>query len=182
MKHHPYHFRRVFHMLLLPLVFALIGVPLSHSAVPVQAADPTQVLAQACGNTFTATADATLNQGRNVSNFGTAAQLQLGTITTGELRTLLLFDLAALPDGATIQSAELELTPLDGSNNPVAVEIRGLNAAWNETTVTWDTQPALGTRYGTQTVQTSSAPTRIDVTPLVTSWVNGCLLYTSRCV
>ena len=173
MKHHPYHFRRVFHMLLLPLVFALIGVPLSHSAVPVQAADPTQVLAQACGNTFTATADATLNQGRNVSNFGTAAQLQLGTITTGELRTLLLFDLAALPDGATIQSAELELTPLDGSNNPVAVEIRGLNAAWNETTVTWDTQPALGTRYGTQTVQTSSAPTRIDVTPLVTSWVNG---------
>ncbi len=173
MKPYSQHFKHFLQLLLLPLLITLIGLPISRTTPSVLAANPSQATALPCSNSIIAIADATLNQGRNVTNFGTSTQLQLGTISTGDLRILLLFDLSTIPAGAAIQSAELELTPSGTSTDPVTLELRAVKAAWNETTVTWDTQPALGARYGTQSVQTNSAPTRIDVTALVTSWVNG---------
>ena len=173
MKPYSQHFKHFLQLLLLPLLITLIGLPISRTTPSVLAANPSQATALPCSNSIIAIADATLNQGRNSTNFGTSVQLQLGTISTGDLRILLLFDLSTIPAGAAIQSAELELTPSGTSTDPVTLELRAVKAAWNETTVTWDTQPALGARYGTQSVQTNSAPTRIDVTALVTSWVNG---------
>lgn len=172
MKTHTRHFLRTLRLMLVPLCVALLGLPPGYSPI-VQASNPAQVADQACGASLPASADTTLNQGRNLTNFGTTSQLQVGTISTGALRILLQFDLTGIPTDATIQRAELELTPSGTNDASVSLELREVAAAWNETGVTWDTQPALSAHYGVQTIQANNTPARVDVTALVTAWANG---------
>ena len=97
--------------------------------------------------------------------------------TNGHLnRALIGFDLSDLPTTTVINSAKLNLYALgatgvlqghDGTAN--ATEIRRVPVAWDQTQVTWDNQPSLGTLV--TTLPQSTSPTQdyldIDVTQAV---------------
>ncbi|GAP14915.1 disaggregatase related repeat [Longilinea arvoryzae] len=97
----------------------------------------------------------------------------------GEMRGLLRFDLSAIPAGATILSAHLYLTPTDANNGQVNMIYR-LTSNWYEETATWnepwgvpggDYDPA--SLYGDFDAGSTGCVTRVDVTNLITGWVDG---------
>lgn len=57
-------------------------------------------------------------------------------------RTYLRFDLAAVPPGAAIQSAELDLYQTVGSAGSILVY--GVASDWDATKTTWNNQPDVG--------------------------------------
>ena len=117
-------------------------------------------------------------------NFSDATQFHAGTWTwnndnlgQGTFRSLIEFDLAALPKGAVIGSAKLFLyhdttgstkghTSLSTSN---AAQLLRVKAAWAESTVTWENQPATDTAGLTALPKSPDALTNylVDVTAMV---------------
>lgn len=106
--------------------------------------------------------------------------------TPGESRSLLKFDLSAIPAGAVITSAKISLyantassngyagTPTYGNNN--ACYLKRVLSSWNENTVTWNNQPlTVVTSQATlaQSTSTSQDYLNIDVTPMAQYWVNN---------
>lgn len=102
-------------------------------------------------------------------------------------RSLIKFDLSAIPAGSTITSATLYLysdpahsgtvdadgnSTLSGSN---AVYFEKVTANWNETSVTWNNQPA-STAVGRIWFPASTSTTenvQINIKSFVESWVNS---------
>lgn len=139
--------------------------------------------------------DAVLDSRLGTTNFGSSSDVMSvawtngGTPTTG--RTLLEFDLSAIPAGAIINSAELSLygytsvsngshSSLSGSNESY---IQRVTTSWNENTVTWNTQPSVTTAGQAVLAQSTFSPQdylNIDVTAMVqammTSGNNGFML------
>lgn len=89
-------------------------------------------------------------------NYGKNEQLPNGALTfsnvPGALRTLIDFDLSAIPAGATIQSATLDLYAwgsLSGyGNHDISTsgndaEVYRVTSSWNENTVNWLNQPSV---------------------------------------
>ncbi|MBE2239975.1 MAG: DNRLRE domain-containing protein [Caldilineaceae bacterium] len=81
------------------------------------------------------------------------------------------FDLAALPANATIDSAVFRLH-VNASANPLDIELGRVDAAWDETTLTWNSKPAI-TWSGA--VQNAPAAGNVEwpLKPLLTSWLDG---------
>ena len=70
--------------------------------------------------------------------------------TPGILRSLIRFDLSSIPADAYIKSAKLSLyynptSPANGQEGNNASWIQRITAAWDESTVTWNNQPATTT-------------------------------------
>ncbi len=122
-----------------------------------------------CGGTFPAVADATLDPAQPAVNLGSSPQL-----TIGAAASLFQFDLSSLPDGAVIQSAQLEATvAVAPTALPYVLQASDLAAAWVETGVTHATQPAPDTTLPVASFNAVRGLLQIDVTPLVTRWVSG---------
>jgi hypothetical protein len=106
--------------------------------------------------TLNPTADAEVRSGTDAaSNFGTATFLSVYTPAAGvEARTYLAFDASSLPAGATVTSAKLRIYVTNETTNGPTVRLS--NAAFTESTITWNNQPGYGaTVYG----DLGSAPT-----------------------
>ncbi len=91
-----------------------------------------------------------------------------------ETRTYLLFPLSAIPSGATVTSASLEVYvndwPFDGS---ASLGVYRVTATWDET-MTWATQPAAdGTLRASTAVSSVEGWATWDVTSLVQAWRSG---------
>jgi hypothetical protein len=88
------------------------------------------------------------------TNFGSDYSIWAATWTynsvLGTSRSLLQFDLSAIPAGTTLQSAELTLygggehVTIGNSGDNVCY-LKRVTAPWNENTVTWNNQPATTT-------------------------------------
>ncbi|MEA1865910.1 MAG: PKD domain-containing protein [Euryarchaeota archaeon] len=96
--------------------------------------------------TLTAVADATVKSWQPDSNFGSDSVLSLSYSEIDVAReavTLLRFDLAsALPEGAIIDSASLELFLVDGFGaDPAGVAAYFVTSNWDESSVTWNSFP-----------------------------------------
>lgn len=92
------------------------------------------------------------------TNYGNNPQLSANSWTfngpEGTVRSVLAFDLSGVPAGATISSSELSLygvgnnsgfgghSTLSGSNE---AWVQRVTSAWNESTVTWNSQPTVTT-------------------------------------
>lgn len=111
--------------------------------------------------------------GRSGTNYGSNARLFTYDPAGSERTSLLQFAMPAV-EGA-IQSAfltiRLETLPSAGT-----LEVRRLLGAWDEDTVTYDTQPAVGAAVdGMRTLTNADVGTdvTIDVTPAVQAWYNA---------
>ncbi len=96
--------------------------------------------------TLIAVADATVKSWQPDSNFGSENILELSYSAIDVAReavTLLRFDVAsAIPEGAIIDSASLELFLVDGSGaDPTPVAAHFVTSSWAENSVTWNSFP-----------------------------------------
>ncbi len=149
------------------LQFALLGLFL-----------PLAAPGRALGASYSAPADqdSWLDSGLLGGNHGSESELRVNApqlLILPERRAILRFDLSAIPPGATLQSATLELrVSQTGSNTPV--EIYRVTNSWAEGSVTWGSSANdydSGTLYGTFAPSTSSV--NIDLTALVAEWLDG---------
>ncbi len=94
----------------------------------------------------------------------------------GAERILLRFNVDSIPDTATINSARVRLYLFlsvpddDGDMNTV---IRRLNSDWDESFVTWNTEPQWATIRDDTSVGSTPQFYEWDITDLVKSWVAG---------
>ncbi len=124
--------------------------------------------------TFSPLRDATIFEGNPTLNTGSAA-----TITSGrddflqQTIPLLDFDLSAIPPGATINSAQLTLFVRSTDSTPATtLTAADVTGAWSETTVNWNTRPALDCCHGSASLgPDTSVEATWDISSLVQTWV-----------
>ena len=106
-------------------------------------------------STVTATADTWVDQAAPTAVNGTATTLSVQSRNSAARRSLVTFTLPTLPAGCSVTTANLRLynqTPTSGRT----IDVYRAAAAWVETTVNWNTQPATtGTAVGAVTTGTA---------------------------
>ncbi len=118
--------------------------------------------------TFTPVKDATVKVAAPTSNFGTLSNLQVSTQSGFAKQVFLQFNVTGIPAGATVTSATLQLaSQTTGTGRPVAAHTVS-STSWGETTVTWNTKPAMGATLSTVSTHTAGADTSWIVTSAVT--------------
>jgi hypothetical protein len=133
---------------------ALLGLWL---AAPAWGAQPTLV------------ADAHVNSALPTVNSGAISNLDVG----GGYTTLLQFDLSLLPAGTTAAQVSRAVLRLycNRVTTPGLVSIAPINGAWGEYSVTYATEPAIGSASGVFSVGQAGAFVALDVTALVQAWI-----------
>jgi hypothetical protein len=127
--------------------------------------------------TFRPIQDTYVDSANADASFARADVLRILSINWGERalrqRTYLRFDLAAIPPGAAIQSAELELYQTAGSTGSILVY--SVASDWDATKTTWNNQPDVSSSESwsapATTNQYISFTSRI-FTSLVQDWVS----------
>jgi len=168
--------------LLVLLVFVLNILSPAAKAEPTSGtSDESQATEIACGGVFPAIADATVEQTSPNTPLGGAPVLQVARGPKGDARSLLAFNLAGrIPTGATIHLARLELTLAGAPQSvPYSIEIASIATAWDESGVTWNTQPQPAAVHDSISSTHSDGIVGIDVTTLVTQWTTGAVSNTS---
>jgi len=140
-----------------------------------------QAVQTAPPNLFLAVADTTVKQGAAGTAFGADVLMGAGYdhCGTGQAsRGLVNFNLAPVPAGAPITKAVLRLhltQSCDYEARSHTVTTYRVSGAWDEATLTWNSQPAAAEAYGAVTLVSRDAWGwyEFDVTALVQGWVNG---------
>jgi hypothetical protein len=109
---------------------------------------------------------------------GTHPHLDVGTSPSGDVRrSLLHFDLAAVPTDAHVLSAKLRLFQANKGGPDSTVNVLRTTAPWSEGTVTWS---GFGEAFEPTPVASipvsgrgASGPRIVDVSPLAQGWVRG---------
>jgi hypothetical protein len=130
------------------------------------------------------TGDAFIRDDDPTSNFGSNVNLRVAklNIPAAIIRSVLRFDLSAIPVSATINSAVLTLTrdPDIAVSTPFDCFVRRVTTSWSEGQVTWD-EAATGTPWGspggdfttvdqgTMTLDNSASWNSSDIAALVTT-------------
>lgn len=127
-------------------------------------------------------ADATVLQGYPGINFGGVNDMWVGydhcLSPNGAIsRSLLRFDLSAIPAGTQISSARLYLDLINscdiGSRTHTATVYRA-SASWSAGAVTWNNKPGYAEAYDSRAITSGAwGWYSFDVTNLVRGWVNG---------
>ncbi len=135
-------------------------------------------------NTFYSVGDACVLQGRPTMNFGSTTDMWAGyddyLNPDGMIaRSLVRFNLSAIPSGATVNSATLRAYLVGSYDYPGrtrTVTAYRAGSTWSESSVTWNSQPAIAEAYGSSGVTHGAQGWySFDVTNLVRGWVNGSL-------
>ncbi len=131
---------------------------------------------------FSVVADTMVLAGYPTTNYGSAEDMWAGYDTWlnpdgKNARSLVRFDLTAIPAGTSISQTTLWLylrSSYDVPNASRVIAAYRVASSWTEGGVTWNTRPSLGGKYGE--VSVPHADWRwyaIDVTDLVRGWING---------
>lgn len=120
-------------------------------------------------------ADTYVRQDETNANFGNATALDVARF--GEFltvsRSYLRFSLSSIPSKATIINGVLRLYLRTGAGPTVDVSAYPVNAAWTETGMTWNNQPAVGAAQTVTPIGTSVGYKSLTLTTLVQKWLNG---------
>ncbi|MCP4334722.1 MAG: DNRLRE domain-containing protein [Gammaproteobacteria bacterium] len=118
------------------------------------------------------------------NNYGSSAETWVSSAASDTTRSLLRFNMGALPTGARILSANLSLKRWTGLGSDQPVSAHRIRNSWSEDSVTWN-QRETGTNWDTAggdfdnravvTTPVGPADDRYawDITPLVQGWVDG---------
>lgn len=174
----PFH-RRVVLPLILRLATAAPTPTPTRTSTPTRTATPWITTV-----TLISTADACVLEGYPAENYGDTEDMWAGyddyLSPDGKIaRSMVKFNLAGIPAGATVQSAKLRIYLIGSWEFPGWIDrVTAYRAVgnWTEMGVTWNNKPALGTSYGYVDVAPYSDPGgwyELDVTTLVQGWLNG---------
>ena len=154
---------------------APLGLPGAPEGVCSASAIPTYTLL------VTATQDAYVNQAFPSTNYGTA-DLHVGTWNGNIRRSLVQFDLSALPANAVVVSATMELYWIVNlANAPQATQaitpqVEAILAAWGESTVNWTNQPLAESRGDPAYSLVYPGYNKFDVTQIAQAWKSGAVI------
>jgi hypothetical protein len=130
---------------------------------------------------FYAVADTMVLAGYPSTNYGSEIDMWAGYDTWlnpdgRNARSLVRFDLSAIPSGTSISRATLWLylrSSYDVSDASRVIATYRVASSWTEGGVTWNTRPGLGGRYGWISIPHAAwGWYTVDVTGLVREWVN----------
>lgn len=153
------------------LLLVFVGAAVVNRAAPF-VVTPTALAQDGCGGVYPAIADTSIDEASGSTNFGAREELRVGSAGANSVVALLRFDLDDVPAAATILEATLELTPAEPSNSTdLPLDVRAIDSAWDEELATWQNQPTLGAHYGERAVDSAQSTVRVDVTALVTGWM-----------
>jgi acid phosphatase type 7 len=113
--------------------------------------------------------DAYVRGNRTTTNYGSNTALLVDTSSVRYHTYIKPNNLSDISPGAMVVSATLVLTQSDAGSN---VEVHPVLGAWNESSITYNTQPAVGSTLTTFSAS-SNGEKRIDITSLAQQWVNG---------
>ena len=121
-------------------------------------------------------ADTYVQESDPSENNGSFIRMEVGS-DEGAVRSLVQFDMAALPSGQDIKQATLRLR-LTGSvfswSTDYQISTHRVTSAWSEGSVAWEDQLGLGEAYGsTMIAPESQGWHEFDVTGLVRAWYEG---------
>jgi len=115
-------------------------------------------------------ADAHVNSAFPALNFGSSPFLQVG----GATRAFIRFDPSSLPSALPSPTARVNLIVWVGQVGTAgSLQVSNVAAAWSESSVTWNNQPAEGSVVGTAAVTSAGQFVSIDVTSSFTAWLNS---------
>jgi hypothetical protein len=133
--------------------------------------------------TFNSVADATILQAYPTTNFGNTNDMYTGYDDLYDpdwqiLRSLVKFDVSAIPQGTPISSAALNVYYsgyYDFPDYSRTVTAYHPASNWTELGVWWNNAPTSATAYGSVSIIANNSwrYVSIDVTDLVRGWVNG---------
>jgi hypothetical protein len=164
----------------------LLQFPLTDRIDPAPPVAPARRLATSAAvaqtQVLTAVVDTMITQGYPTANCSDELEMRVGydTYLTPDGRTLdslVWFNLASIPAGATVQDATLELF-LSGSYDYPGHNLRitpyRISSPWSADSVTWNTQPSFAEAYtSTWVMHGSGVWCPFDVTDLVRQWAEG---------
>jgi hypothetical protein len=123
--------------------------------------------------TILASADAHLEQANPDLNFGAEVRLRTNPQPGNQRQSMLYFDLAAIPPGSNVVSAQAYFYVRNSNTSPV--NVHRVTASWSETTATWNNSawaydPSV---MGAFTPAINRQFVSADITTLAQGWVNG---------
>jgi len=122
--------------------------------------------------------DATLWQSASIWNDGANERISTGTSAAGGYsRSLIRFDLGAVPAGATVVSADLTLMQNYKNGASASIDVLRVTGGWSEGTVTWDNfagavDPSPVASF-TAVGNGGFGARTVDVRDLAQDWVSG---------
>jgi uncharacterized repeat protein (TIGR01451 family) len=135
-------------------------------------------------NTFYSIGDACVLQGYPTTNSGNTIDMWAGyddyLSPDGRIvRSLIRFDVSAIPTGTSIDSAVLRVYLVSSYDYPGksrTITTYRISSSWSELSVTWNTSPSYAQAYGSASVTHGAwGWYSFSVTNLVRGWVNGTL-------
>lgn len=111
--------------------------------------------------TFTAAADAYVNQSSPATNYGTATQVRIDGSPL--VRSFLRFEVQNL----TGRIRRVTLRVYANSLSNVGYDVRSVTSSWSETTLNYNNAPPFGSAVGTSGPFNAGSWTSVDLTPLV---------------
>lgn len=122
-----------------------------------------------------ATKDAYVYEENPRTNYGSALSLYAGRGTefAYQYRTYIGFDPSALPNDATIVSAELRMYVNNSTDPRLSVQIQKVTGSWTESSITWINQPSTRTNLSTISFISEDEWVHADVTSTVQEWFDN---------
>ena len=118
--------------------------------------------------------DATIKDGYPNRNFGDSEILETGKQIAGDGRGLIKFDLSSYQNRISRAYLKLYNNYGSGHNSNGITKIYRVTSTWNESTVTWNTQPNFSTQVrATKSIANSNGWVTFDITDLFNSWISG---------
>lgn len=121
------------------------------------------------GHYAAAVADAHVNAGTYANtNYGSDNRLLVKKASAdGTREAYLAFDLTGVEGRVVSASLHFYARVEDAGGTEADVDVHGVTGAWSESTVTWNTKPATGSRLGSVHVDSERRWRAVDVTPHV---------------
>ncbi|HQO21198.1 MAG TPA: DNRLRE domain-containing protein [Acidobacteriota bacterium] len=120
------------------------------------------------------TADSYVNQGSAGTNYGSGATMSVQSRLSQAQRTLVMFDLSAIPEDSTINTATLELYASSAPTTGLTLNVHRITGTWTEPGVTWTNQPAYNSTVDASLAGGTTTGWKIwNIASLVQDWVDG---------
>ena len=158
------------HAVWITALFAALGVAAAAPATSAHVDAPAGVTTSV---TLYPVADTYVDQQNPTQNFNTAAQWPVERRTNNTERyPLLRFDTSAIPEDATVTSADLKVYLMSGSgDSPILVKVERITFTWNQDTVTWNSRPPVAGVYGSWETDNDPGTRTFDIRVLAANWI-----------
>jgi hypothetical protein len=137
------------------------------SVLPAAAATTTVTTTRTSTVTVAAEADTYVSSARPSYRFGSDASLIAGTNNGDRLQSYVRFTVGALPAGTIVTKAEVRLTRESRAWPSTVALKRVTDDLWSESSISWNSAPALGADLSTVQPEPTAPIITLDVTSLI---------------